>query len=281
MRINVQLDLNRAQDVMGLHIQSMVEKYKLKKLTDFAFIKMHTLEDEFADMVFRYKNQVYAILMDVTHGNEHITLKPNKVKKFIAAAKRYNLVPCVFPITMNFEPIHSEHGYGVVFEEGEVPKNTAYFVTNPDTWNLFNIEKFNQVNPLELSSDTPIEMSDYELGNFSVFAASRVLEQAGFHVDVFSDMPDRYPQILFITGNGRKGWCSVVYSTKYDVDNVDEYKKIFNKNSKSHNPKKDADLYEFMNMHEGILFCAYIKNSLRTDKEHGFRYKYMPFPKIK
>ena len=123
-------------------------------------------------------------------------------------------------------------------------------------------------------------MSDYELGNFSVLVASQVLEQAGYYVDIISDMPDAYPQIIFKTPKGKELWCAVICSAEYDTENVDEYKKIFDKNCKSHNTKEDAVFSEFMNNHEGVLFAVYVKNSLRTDIEHGYKYKYIPFSEI-
>lgn len=279
MKINVQLDLDKAYDTMGMHIQRMVNGFGLKFPIDFAFIKMRNFDKEFADMVFRYKNQVYAILMDIVHNNEHISLQTDKTQKFIKYAKENNLVPCIFPIVMDFVPTVGEHGYGVYLTENKKPK-INYSVSAPNTWNLINIETSEQVNPLQSLSNTPVEMSDYELENFSVLVASQELEQAGYYVDIISDMPDACPQIIFKTPKGEELWCAVVCSTKYDTENIDEYKKIFDKNCKSHNVKEDAFFTEFMNNHKGVLFAVYVKNSLRTDIEHRYKYKYIPFSEI-
>ena len=281
MEMNLLLDLDRAYDTMGMHIQGMVNKLGLKVPEDFAFIKMQHFEKEFADMVFRYKNQIYAILMDVTSDKNHISLETDKVERFTKVAKQNNLIPCIFPITLEFKPINGEHGWGIYLAENEIPRDTEYSVKNPKTWNLINIETNELVNPVELSSDAPIEMSDYELGNFSILVAMQELSQRGFGVDVVSDMPDCYPQILFKTKEGQEGWCAVVYSTKYDTEQTEEYQKVFERNSKLHNLAKDTAFGRFVGTHIGILFCVYVKNSLRTGMEHGYKYKYMPLTEIK
>jgi hypothetical protein len=272
MNINVKLDMHKAYDTMGLHIQAMVTKYGLKFPDDFSFIKMHPIDNEFVDMVFRYKNKTFAILMDITHHGTPVSPQASKIKEFIKISKENDLIPCVFPIEMEFQATSGEHGYGVYLSEGCTP-NTEYSVKDKSSWNLFDVDTNKSINPIEISTDKPVEMSDYELDNFAVLVAAQELEKVGFHVYICSDIPGNYPQILFETPDGQRGWCAVVGSRKYDIEETTEYKKILDKN------KKLPLLEAFMSTHEGVLFCVYIKNSLRTDKEHGYKFKFLPISK--
>lgn len=276
MDMMIPLDIKKAYDLMGMHIQSMSTKFNFKYPMDFSFIKLHPFDEEFADMVFRYKNQVFAILMDITYNEKHISLSESKKHDLINIAKQNNLIPCIFPITLKFKSTDNEHGHGVQLTELDIP-DIEYYIANQDDWNLINAETSKCVNPLELSSDSQTEMSDYELYNFSVSVAIQVLEQKGFIIKTVSDMPEYYPQIILKNNAGQEFWCDIAYSTEHDTDKTDEYKKIF-KEHLSKAVKNNVHFAEFMATHDGILFSLYIKNSSRTDTEHNYKYHTVVMP---
>ena len=279
MNIIIPLDVEKAYNLMGMHIQGIVNKLDLKYPIDFSFIKSHPFDKEFADMVFRYKNQVYAILMDINYNGKHVSLSESKKQDFINISKQNNLIPCVFPIILQFKSTDDEYGHGTHITELKTP-DTEYSVVNPDSWNFINAETSEYVNPLEKFSDKPMNMSDYELYNFSVLVASQMFEQKGFIINTISDIPTFYPQIIFKDQSGQEYWCIIAYSTEHDIDRTDEYKKMFKKHM-SDAIQNDVHFADFVDRHDGILFSLYIKNSSRTDTEHNYKYHTDVIPKTK
>lgn len=275
MDIMIPLNTNKAYDTMGMHIQDMANKLKLKYPVDFSFIKLCPCDKEFTDMVFRYKNQVYAILMDITHNGKHIASETNNKRDFIKVAKENNLIPCLFPIALEFKPTTDEHGHGIHLTEFEMPE-LEYTVVKSDTWNLINAETNEPVNPLDIASDEPIKMSDYELYNFAVLVASQLLEEKGAVIKSISDIPGYYPQIILNDDSDKEYWCIIAYSTEHDIDAQTSYKKQLH----AHFLKaiKNADMVNFMATHDGVLFSLYIKDSLRTDIEHRYKYHFGVVP---
>ena len=269
--MDIMIPLNeKAYDVMGMHIQSMVNKLKLKQPEDFSFIKIRPCDEEFADMVFRYKNQVYAILMDINYNEKHVYLSDDRKRDFIKIAKQNNLIPCLFNIKIDLQPEETEHGYGVKVSEFEMP-DIKYSLQNSDAWNLTNAETNKPVNPLDMASDESIVMSDYELYNFAVLVASQLLEQQGLIIKSISDMPEYYPQMILKNHEGREFWCIIAYSTKYDTDEMELYKEMF-KDYVLKATNNNNSFADFMGMHDGILFSLFVKNTSRTDVEHNYKY---------
>lgn len=260
----------KVRDTVGLHIQNIAFKHNLIIPDDFSFIKIEPLFPAFDDMNFRYKNKIYSILFEVINNGRSL-LEEHKKYKQIQIAKNNNLIPCVFPINMDFIEEAGPHGYGV-YVNSDGKAKVKFSTQNKDGWNLFNTETGEPVDPLVLSNDTPVTMSFYERMNFSVFVARQLIDQIGGRIRQISDMPGHYPQIVYENPSGESCWCEVHFS-----DNDKELDQrwfdcaMFITSNKDHNVE--------MTGKDGLYIMIQIKNLDRNDKEHGYKYRYIQIPK--
>ena len=87
----------------------------------------------------------------------------------------------------------------------------------PDTWNLINPFTGKRIDPAAVSSDEPVEVSDWELRNLAVKIVWDHLKSEGLERLSCCDAPEIDPQIWFRDHNGRECWIEVLYSV-YPVD---------------------------------------------------------------
>ena len=151
-----------AHNLAGRHIQKMIGENK----ADFTWIRPEITNPSFDDLNFRYKNQVFSVLISMKRDGQEM-LEPRRVGPFIRETKANNLVPCIFPVDLEFVAVDSPHGWGVVIEPGKNPSHELR-MKDPTGWNLFHVETNEKINPLEMADDTPVLMSDYEMQNFAI-----------------------------------------------------------------------------------------------------------------
>lgn len=75
-------------------------------------------------------------------------------------------------------------------------------------WGLLHVLKRTPINPVELISDNPIEMTDWELQDFAVQVVSTYLEQEGHQIMSYQSDPGVDPSIWFIGKYGPE-WVAV------------------------------------------------------------------------
>lgn len=179
----------KARDITGNHIQQLMNKAP----ANFAWIRSELTSPAFDDMNFRYKNQVFSVLVKIFHNRREIT-SPHRQELFIQETKKYNMIPCVFPVDLELIGTNSPHGYGVVIERGKFPKHKLT-PRNSNNWNLSHATTGTPINPLALASDEPILMSEYEINNFAIRIVINQLKKDGLKLESFCDVPDIVPQL--------------------------------------------------------------------------------------
>jgi len=194
-----------ARDFAGRHIQQLMNKTP----DDFAWIRSELTAPAFDDMNFRYKNQVFSVLVKIFHNGREIT-PPHRQELFLQETKKYNMIPCIFPVNLNLVATESKYGYGVVIEPGKIPKHefTPIIATE---WNLSHAETGAPINPLNMASDEPVLMSEYELQNFAIRVVINQLKKDGIKLESFCDIPGIVPQLWFQDSNGKICWVYVQY----------------------------------------------------------------------
>lgn len=195
-----------AYDLVGNHIQKMIGE----RTSDFTWIRAEPTRPSFDDLNFRYKNQVFSVLIkifDKVSGKEIITT--GREAMFEKCTKENNLVPCIFPIDFELVPT-TEPFWGYKLEPYKTP---AHKLTpqNPDDWNLFRFKTHEKIDPIKLASDTPVLMSDYEMQNFAIQIVRNQLKKDGFKLESFCDAPGITPQVWFQDKNGKMCWVCVEY----------------------------------------------------------------------
>ena len=194
-----------ARDFAGHHIQQMMNKTP----SDFAWIRSELTTPAFDDMNFRYKNQVFSVLVKIFHNGREIT-SPDRQELFMQETRNYNMIPCIFPVDLNLVATESKHGYGVVMEPGKFPKHEFVPLVATD-WNLSHAETGAPINPIDMASDEPVLMSKYELQHFAVKVVINPLKKAGVKIESFCDIPGIVPQFWFQDSNNKMCWVYVKY----------------------------------------------------------------------
>ena len=255
----------------GYHIQSMARKHNLETPKDFTFIKTERLYPAFDDMNFRYKNKMFSILFDVILNGKS-KLEEYRKYKHIHMAKNNNMIPVVFPILVDFPMEHGPHGYGIYVGPDRRVK-TTYNVKDKDSWNLFDAETGEPIDPLAIADDAAVKMSRYEQENFAVQIACNLIKEKGGGLIQVSDNASHIPQIVFRTNTGQLQWCAVSVTD----EDWDETKGSWLGASQS---IIDGNRYisKVMTEENGMFLHVYIENSERGGKIH-YKYKSIDVPR--
>lgn len=194
-----------ARDTMGRYIQTkMNENGGFTTNQGFAWLRKELTSPSFDDMNFKYKNQVFSLLVELKTNNKNI-LPENRKKIFYEECKNNNLIPCLFPIdAKTLTPL----GKG---------------------WNLYNLITNDYIDPLKIATDDEIEMSDWEFNNFAIFNVLQFLNKNGYKIHSFCDAPGIIPQIWFKDKNRKPAWVIVkyyFYPTKYEDVKINEVDRV-------------------------------------------------------
>lgn len=179
------------RDFAGNHIQQYINSSP-----DYAWLKMEYTHPCFDHFNFKYKNQVFSILVDIQDKNGKSCMPPEFIKRQLGEAEKNNLIPCIFPV--------------VIDNPDEPALNTMRILG--DGINLFNTITKEKIVPENVASDKKVLMSNWELHNFAIMTVRNILKQQNLKVISFQDIPIISPQLWFLDSNGNKCWVVIRYS---------------------------------------------------------------------
>ena len=266
MEVQVTLDIQGAYDATGFYLSECARKNNYLIPQDFTFIKMRLASFAFYDMSFRYKNQFFAILLDIRHNNssifEDISERKGRLIKF---CQDNNLIPCLFPLNMSFVQENGKYGYGT-YLGGRHTSKQAFSPQNRDNWNLIHAVTNTPINPSALATDEPIEMSEYEQYNFATEIAKQIVAKEHGDIVEWNDvLPSNSPQLTYINRNHSvEEWCCVRVVDK-PIEELTT--------SEIQEATKDTHIFTPIFSHNGLFFLIYIQNKNRTDFVHNYQYK--------
>ena len=190
-----------------LYLQNMFSRYDNLCSTEgekFRWLKTEPTPLGFADFVFAYKNQVFAVIVMREKKNEDGSSfgDPQKRSYLLQEARKNHLIPCAF----------------FVYEEEQKSFSGKSF-------NLRHALRYHPIDPIEKASDKLIELSDWELKNWAVSIVVQYLNQEGYRIDFYTDDPGIAPNIWFTDENGKKCWVQVLYTMYPDNDKDFSFKK--------------------------------------------------------
>lgn len=177
----------RARNVAGIRLQEMFKQLggRVDSQHDFRWIKADLTWPSFDHLTFAYKNQVFSVLVDLVQDRQG-TITSKEVKRCIDACTENNLVPCIFPVDKrSLSPL----------KRG---------------WNLSQPETGAAVVPEDLGDDVKVEMSAWELQNFSIQIVRDHIEKSGERrILSFCDVVGIDPQIWFEDSHTNRSWIIV------------------------------------------------------------------------
>ncbi len=187
--------MNRHQAMV--HVNNNFKKFAGRvrnEYEDFRWIKTDLTSQCFEDFTFAYRNRIFSVLVEkaeTTQGNQVRFGNRERVERLLAICEKNNLTPCIYP----------------VIEKG----NSRVFL---GMWNLIDPKTGKFVDPVAVSSDEPVEISDWELKNWAIQIVMNHVREQGLEILSYCDAPGVEPQICFKDGDGRPCWIEVL-PTRY------------------------------------------------------------------
>ncbi len=184
---NPSQEFHRARNAAGVRLQEMFKKFgdRVEPQHDYRWIKSDLTWPSFDHLTFAYRNQVFSVLVDFIQ-NGRTSLTQLDVKRCVDASTEHNLVPCVFPVdARTFRPLK-------------------------DGWNLSNLESGVSVVPDDFVDDVKVEMSEWELRNFSIqIVRDHIEKNLKDTILSYCDVIGIDPQVWFEDQQGNRCWVIV------------------------------------------------------------------------
>ena len=176
----------KARQLAGNTLQMLFqqERGKVDEAHDYKWIKAELTWPSFDHLTFSYRNQVFSVLVGAT-GPGELNLTKRDIDRCLEACAANNLIPCLF----------------LIDERAMRP--------NSGGWNLLHLATRQPIIPEEVTSDTPEEMSDWELRNFCIQVVRNHIEEKGNAVESFCDVVGIDPQVWFQDKDGNRSWVIV------------------------------------------------------------------------
>lgn len=151
----------------------------------FAWLQSTLLHPAFQHLCFRYKNQVFSVLIALGK-NCTAYVSQQDYDNQIRECKQYNMVPCVIPLDADdFHPL--------------LGKNHLRYTDHDFS-----------VNIRLHSSNEPIKMSDWEIQDMGIQVVRDDITRNGGTIDSYCNVPGINPQIWFTDKNGQRCYVVVV-----------------------------------------------------------------------
>lgn len=198
-----------ARQMAGGQLQEQFRQFNNSPLPTrykgFTWIKAELTYPSFDHLTFAFKNSIFSVLIELI-DEDGSSLTDIQKDRWTKACTVNKLIPCLFKIQC------------VALNNG--------FDLNPmnGVWNLYDVEGGELVDPFELATEEPMEMSDWEIRNFSIQVVRNHIEEKGHEVLSFCDLPEVNPQIWFRDLEEKISWVIVQYSTEKEIPKADSWK---------------------------------------------------------
>lgn len=153
---------------------------------EFSWVRGIPINPTFDDMLFRYKNKMYSIYVDlVPTGEKWHVYKDIPHLQQAVVCRDSDIIPCCFPLNRRtLEPLTSG-------------------------WNLYHTVTGEALDPTELSSDKPLPMSPWDLHSFALQIAMQQTKKDGNEIIYYTDQPGLIPHIWLRREDGKPIWFIV------------------------------------------------------------------------
>ena len=154
--------------------------------TEFSWIRGLPFNPTFDDMIFRYKNQIFSVYVDIVPQGQkwHTYQNPEHLRQ-LRVCREHELIPCCYPLDRHsLKPLTAG-------------------------WNLFHTETGEPINPLALATDIPVPMGAWEQSSYAIDILIRNLTEKGGQILSWSDIPGILPQMWFLAEDKNPRWLIV------------------------------------------------------------------------
>jgi len=191
-----------ARQIASVHLQTQFEQHQNR----FTWIKAELTYPSFDHLTFGYKSSIFSMLIELIDESGNSSLTDQQRSRWTDACAANNLIPCLFKIAyvglMDAFELHPIH----------------------DGWNLMDATGNESIDPATVATEAPVEMSAWEIRNFSIQVVRQHIEEQGNEVLSFCDLPEVNPQIWFRDADGKTNWVIVQASTNKEIPHADAWK---------------------------------------------------------
>ena len=255
MEIGFNLDKDKFYYRTCAHLVETAKNKNLK-LDDLEFYKTSPVNRSCFDydITFRYKNQLFAILINIYHNNSSLfSCFSESKERFIKFCQENNFIPCIFPMNMSF--IAGLH-------DGYAPP-IRFTPINKDGWNLIHAITNMPIIPTQWETDGTTQISKYEQYFYATKAAEEEIEKKyGAILERNDFLPENEPQIIYQNKrrNNASEWCCIRVVDKPIKDLTEEEKEVDN----------NSTMRLFRGGYNGMLFFVFFPNKSRTVQGYDY-----------
>lgn len=180
---------------------------KLSTLPESEWIKNTSDYNTHSDFCFTYNNYIFSVIIDIQDKNGNSLLSEKFKEQQLASLKKYNFIPCKFPLVLK--------------KSGK---------TSPLTngWNLFDINTNTPVNPEDYDITDNVSL-DWVKKYYGITYVKDFIENDGNQIVSIQDINDSEPQIWFMDKYENKTY--VIIKTNEDSINIDNIVKKYKNNN--------------------------------------------------
>lgn len=266
--IQVRIPRFKAVDMAGYYLQSVLERYG-KPIEDFNWRKLGYMCSETDDISFRYKNQVFSILVLIYYqgeeiqGDERGEINEERKKRFIENCEKNNLIPCYFPMNTKF--IEDADGINIDTEKTvemtfDIPKETE--------WNLFDARDNSPINPIEMVTDETIMLSEYEQTLIAFYFIQTHLSEMNIKL---KEIWNEHSPIMIGDDNGSPVAIVVKSISEEEFENIKQHNSVLVN-------IENKRLYDNLGMKQ-MFFGIKFEDLCRKSRGH-YKYIHAPITKI-
>lgn len=147
----------------------------------------------FADLVFAYRNQIFAVTLNVIE-NGKARLTEADITRLLDASEAYQLIPCVIEVYCQGSHLHLKQA-------------------------LIDVRTGEPIDPLLVASEDTLACSSWELHHCAIqVVATEALAPKHYKIETTCSLPERQPQLWFRDHKGCLCWCLV--RETYDEENA-------------------------------------------------------------
>jgi hypothetical protein len=195
-------ELIKARQIAGAQIEYLLKiNHKQNDPKSFRWIKTDWTYSSFEHFTFAYKNSIFPVFIELYENGKSL-MTENEKARFIDAAKKYNLIPCLFKVNIQKS---KQSTLKNIFGSNNEIKIEPF----SNGWNLYDLRNGNKILPEEYGTDENIPMSEWEMMDFAIQICRAEIEKKSWKLLSYCNLPEIDPQIWIRDEFNRISWVIV------------------------------------------------------------------------
>lgn len=206
----------------GFQTQEYMDKHGAES---FQWIKTTMMDGQFTHLAFYLKSQCFGIWI-VPVNDMGMLVQKDELERFVNTCMDNSIIPCLVKLKWNdFSPVDE------------------YLFTDPFT--------NGPLNPITMTTDDPIQMTDWELNSFGIDASEYILQNSGHKIVGRNTTIGMFPQLI-LEENGELQFVKVDTFIVKRIEGMDENETM--EKAKKDNPDFNFDKTRYPQLANRTIF---------------------------